>query len=113
MRSTQYALENAHNVVVIINPSPLPSPAEVNSFPWWKADWLILNAGEAEGLYQAMTAQVDRTWSSEEELLQSLASLEPFSKSSIVCTLGALGVMTVIPPVEQEASTTFIHVPAA
>jgi len=111
-RSTQYALENAHSVIIIVNPSPLPSPAEVDSFPWWKVDWLILNAGEAEGLYQAAIGQVDRTWSSK-ELLQSLASLGPFSKSSIVCTLGALGVMAVIPPVEQEGSRTLIHVPAA
>ncbi|KAF8627545.1 hypothetical protein AX15_004379 [Amanita polypyramis BW_CC] len=112
--STHYALEHAGNAVVILNPSPLPSPSQIKVFPWHKIDWLIVNEGEAEDLYRVTAEQDIRSWSTAEELLRLLSLLPPFKKTNIVCTLGARGVITAILSGVRSASSPFVvHVPAA
>ena len=116
-RSTRYALEHAHGAITILNPSPLPSPSQLSDFPWSLVDWLIVNEGEAEDLFRAMTDQDSRTWSSTVEMLQLMSSLIPFRKTNIVCTLGARGVVAVLPPPDNpdaNVSLPFVtYIPAA
>ncbi|KAM6503885.1 Ribokinase-like protein [Amanita muscaria] len=109
-QSTLYALEHAGNAITIINPSPLPSPAQISSFPWHRVNWLVVNNGEAEGLYRAATNQEDRSWSTEDDLVKLLSASSLFNKTNIICTLGAKGVIAAL---QGSTSTSFIYVPAA
>ena len=114
-RSTRYALEHAHGAITILNPSPLPSSSQLTVFPWNLVNWLIVNEGEANDLFRAMTDQDSQTWSNTELMLQLMSSLPCFKKTNIICTLGARGVIAVLPPPEDaDAKASFVtHVPAA
>jgi len=118
IQSTHYALQNARNATVILNPSPLPSPDEILGFPWHKVDWLIINEVEAEGLHRSMSGTEGTPPSmSTQDLLISL-SAQPFLKeTNIVCTLGADGVLAFIPtfhrPITEGEAPSFIYLPAA
>ncbi|KAJ2920083.1 hypothetical protein MD484_g305, partial [Candolleomyces efflorescens] len=108
----------------IFNPSPMLSPAQIRTFPWDKVDWLLINEGEAEALYrgscpesQDSTAQkVSQTASNTSVkggVASLLASLDAFTNTNIICTLGADGVLAYprrsdgsgIAPVYRPAAT--------
>lgn len=119
MQSTHYALQNAKNATVILNPSPLPSASEIREFPWHKVDWLVVNETEAEGLYLSMkgTEGMPPPSVSTRETLTLLSAQPLFKETNIVCTLGADGVLAFIPtfhrPSTHEAPPSFIYLPAA
>ncbi|KAF8809137.1 Ribokinase-like protein [Phlegmacium glaucopus] len=116
MQSTHYALQNAKNATVILNPSPLPSPGEIREFPWHKVDWLIVNEAEAEGLHLSMSEGTSSPMSTR-DLLVLLSAQPVFKETNIVCTLGAGGVLAFIPtlhrPVAAHEAPSFIYLPAA
>lgn len=119
MDSTHYALQNARNATVILNPSPLPSPSEIREFPWHKVDWLVVNEAEAEGLYFSISG-TEGTLSpsvSTRQLLISLSAHPLFKETNVVCTLGADGVLAFIPtfhrPITVDEGPSFIYLPAA
>jgi len=120
MQSTHYALQNAKNAIVILNPSPMPSASEIREFPWHKVDWLIINETEAEGLYLSMkgTEETPSPCVSTREILKLLSAQPLFKETNIVCTLGADGVLAFIPtfhrPImsDHEAPPSFIYLPA-
>jgi ribokinase len=119
MQSTHYALQNAKNATVILNPSPLPSASEIRDFPWDKVDWLVVNETEAEGLYLSMmgTEGTSSPSMSTREVLVLLSAQPLFKETNIVCTLGADGVLTFIPtfhrPITSHEAPSFIYLPAA
>ena len=72
------------NVSTIFNPSPLPSPSDLLTFPWSKLSWLILNETEADALLEAFDnppteAEVDNTSS----ILTSALSFSTKPKSTL------------------------------
>ena len=119
MQSTHYALQNAKNATVILNPSPLPSASEIREFPWDKVDWLVINETEAEGLYLSMmdTEGAPSPSVSTREILIMLSAQPLFKETNIVCTLGADGVLAFIPtfhrPITSHEVPSFIYMPAA
>ena len=119
MQSTHYALQNAKNTTVILNPSPLPSPGEIREFPWHKVNWLVVNETEAEGLYLSMmgTEGTPSPSASPREVLILLSVQPLFKETNIVCTLGADGVLAFIPtfhlPKTSHEVPSFIYLPAA
>jgi len=118
MQSTYYALYNARNATVILNPSPLPSPSEIRELPWHKVDWLIVNEAEAEGLYLSMSGTEETPPSMSTRELVTLLSTQPlFNETNIVCTLGADGVLAFIPTFHRRITAhevpSFIYLPAA
>jgi ribokinase len=120
MQSTHYALQNAKNTIVILNPSPMPSASEIREFPWHKVDWLVINETEAEELYLSMkdTEETPSPCVSTREILKLLSAQPLFKETNIVCTLGADGVLAFIPtfhrPItsDHEAPPSFIYLPA-
>lgn len=119
MESIHYALQNAKNATVILNPSPLPSAGEIRKFPWNKVDWLVINETEAEGLYLSMlcTEETPSPSLSTREVLILLSAQPLFKETNIVCTLGADGVLAFIPtfhrPITSHEAPSFIYLPAA
>lgn len=116
MKSTHFALEHSRGAITILNPSPIPSPSQISVLPWHKVNWLIVNEGEAQDLYQAMAGQGTQKCSDAEEMLRSMSALPSFSKINIVCTLGARGVVAVLPSPGSDVSTAspfVIYIPAA
>jgi ribokinase len=121
IQSTHYALQNAKNATVILNPSPLPSANEIREFPWHKVDWLVINETEAEGLYLSMLGMEGTPSSpsvSTREVLILLSAQPLFKETNIVCTLGADGVLAFIPTFHRRLITSheapsFIYLPAA
>ena len=119
IQSTHYALQNAKNATVILNPSPLPSASEIREFPWHKVDWLVVNETEAEGLYlsiMGMEGTPSPSVSTREVLI--LLSAQPlFKETKIVCTLGADGVLAFIPTfyhlTTSHEAPSLIYLPAA
>lgn len=119
MDSTLYALNNAQNTTTILNPSPLPSAREIDSFPWHKVDWLIVNESEAQGLYDVLSDRESSkaTSRSNRELIAILSAQPAFATTNIICTLGKDGVLAFIPafhrPKTAHESPSFLHFPAA
>ena len=120
MQSTHYALQNAKNAIVILNPSPLPSADEIREFPWHKVNWLVVNETEAEGLYLSIMGKEKSTpslFASPREVLNLLSAQPLFKETNIVCTLGADGVLAFIPkfhrPITTSITPSFIYLPAA
>lgn len=115
IQSVHYALQNARNTTVILNPSPLPSADEIREFPWDKVDWLIINEAEAEGLYLSISGMGAPAPSmSTRELLILLSAQPLFEETNIVCTLGADGVLAFIPTFHRPITVgSFIYLPAA
>ncbi|KAG5636848.1 hypothetical protein H0H81_006641 [Sphagnurus paluster] len=124
--STLYALNNSRNATTIYNPSPMPSVDEIRGFPWNKVDWLIVNEGEAEDLYNALheansvriagssPPEISR---SHHELLVLLSAQPAFLTTNIICTLGKDGVLAFIPafhrPKTAHETPSFMQLPAA
>ncbi|KAF8337741.1 sugar kinase, partial [Amanita rubescens] len=108
-KSTRYAVEHARGATTILNPSPLPSHSQLSTFPWILVNWLIVNEGEAEDLFRAAADQEIESWSSTEEMLRMMSAVPCFRKTNIVCTLGARGVMAILPDTDEPFVT---YVPA-
>ncbi|KAF9074637.1 Ribokinase-like protein [Rhodocollybia butyracea] len=100
------------SVSTIFNPSPMPSDAELRAVPWDKINWLIVNEGEASDMYKAISGD-----STQQATLPGISStvyahlpayttlLRLYSqipKTNIVCTLGATGVLTLVPSLLGE-----------
>ncbi|KAF8170595.1 Ribokinase-like protein [Pholiota molesta] len=118
-RALHYALAHgaAAGACVVLNPSPLPAPAEVRAFPWRAVKWLVVNAAEARGLYLAL-AQADAAEVQALEpraVLGGLAAQPALSTTNVVCTLGAQGVLACLPGLRGagEEEPPFVYVPAA
>jgi len=122
--STLYALDNSKNTTTIYNPSPVPAPDQIKNFPWNKVDWLIVNEGEAEDLYDALCEPDDRRRDSKlsvprshRDLLSVLSAQPAFATTNILCTLGKDGVLAFIPAFHQPKTAheapSFMHIPAA
>jgi ribokinase len=105
-------LEYAHarGIVTIFNPSPVPADAQLHAFPWAALSWLIANEGEAESLLRVFGGnpgdQVKKEypvdWPDDNNLRLAFSTLtnlrhgERFASTSVVCTLGAAGVLASI-----------------
>jgi ribokinase len=95
--------------VWIFNPSPVPSPAQVSRIPWGRIDWLIVNVHEAGQLFARISFEDPSMTGSNGNLpaewldlsipqetlytLHRLTSLSILSRTSVICTLGSLGVV--------------------
>ncbi|KAI0078058.1 Ribokinase-like protein [Panus rudis PR-1116 ss-1] len=123
--STLAALSHAHSIgaTTIFNPSPMPSPSQLQTFPWTQLSWLIVNQGEATSLLKAFAAHdvtaelraAPKSWPKVKdvehayELLQRLHLHPTFSPSiNLVCTLGGLGVIALVNELDEP-----VYVPAA
>jgi ribokinase len=109
------------------NPSPLPTKDQIQNFPWEQLDWLIVNQGEALDLLKIMGLPGDFIPSvqpddrqkidvvaSARRILRNLHNHTSFSKRvSILCTLGALGVVALVPHLMDDRDNSIIYVPAA
>lgn len=126
MDAIHYALNHSGEVTTIFNPSPLPTPGEIDHFPWQKVDWLLVNEGEALDLYKDL---VRSEWDNAttisnmsesppiRELISSLSEQPSLCKANIICTLGKDGVLAFIPTFHKPKSShdvaTFMYFPAA
>lgn len=106
-------------MTTIFNPSPLPTREQISNIPWKEVDWLIVNEGEAEGLWRALSPDKSATVRSAEtqDVVRMLSEEPSFVTTNIICTLGASGVLAFIPAFHQTATAnkglSCIHVPAA
>jgi ribokinase len=121
-RALHYALAHAGaaGACIIMNPSPLPAPAEVRAFPWRAVTWLVVNAAEARGLYLALAQPEDAGEVQALEpraVLGGLAAQPAFRATNVVCTLGAQGVLACLPGLrgagDEDEEPPFVYVPAA
>lgn len=105
--------------VTVFNPSPMPSDAEILAFPWSKLTWLIVNEGEASDMFKTLSGSgsahtnPDITGSPYAHLSAYLVLIQLSSqipKTNIVCTLGAAGVLALVPSLESSEP---IFLPAA
>ncbi|KAJ4481120.1 Ribokinase-like protein [Lentinula aciculospora] len=109
------AAEASLSTVTIFNPSPMPSNVEIKAFPWDKLAWLVVNEGEASNLYQALSngtpdipvpdcSELACANLSAYPTLVQLSSQIP--KINIVCTLGAAGVLALIPSLRKTTQVS-------
>lgn len=90
----------------IFNPSPMPSPAQLQAFPWDAVDWLLLNEGEAGDITHALArgalkaapvipegSALPAEARSALDILSGVKSLPQMKGVNLVCTLGAHGVL--------------------
>ncbi|KAF7377507.1 Ribokinase [Mycena sanguinolenta] len=88
---------SSSQISTIFNPSPMPTPEELKTFPWHQLTWLVVNSGEALALCKALGLEVpDPSTSASavdvaKPLLSRLSSGMP--TTNVVCTLGADGVL--------------------
>ncbi|KAF7763886.1 hypothetical protein Agabi119p4_8423 [Agaricus bisporus var. burnettii] len=96
LNSTLRAIEFAEKLVTIFNPSPMLHKDEIVGFPWNKIDWLIVNQLEARLLLASLDPSQDvQDEEDVRNVLQNLVNQPAFSKTRIVCTLGAGGVYAI------------------
>ncbi|KAJ3894480.1 Ribokinase-like protein [Lentinula edodes] len=119
------AAEASPSTVTVFNPSPVPSDAEIKEFPWDKITWLIVNEREASDICQALFSgapDINVSGSGEAACANISGSAYPillrlssqFPKTNIVCTLGAAGVLALVPSLQDStASSEPILLPAA
>jgi ribokinase len=99
LSSTLSYLTTASSLGVIstFNPSPMLTPGQLRSFPWRSLSWLIVNEGELGDLLQAfeipLSSSPDLRSKAEEELLALHKSKSFHPDVSIICTLGAQGIL--------------------
>ncbi|KAJ6482494.1 Ribokinase-like protein [Mycena sanguinolenta] len=106
---------SSSRISTIFNPSPIPTPEELQTFPWDKLTWLIVNSGEALALCQALGVEVlDLSASASavdtaKPLLSLLSSRMP--TTNVVCTLGADGVLAQFTLLDAKSEP--VYLPAA
>lgn len=110
MRSTHYALKNATNAMVFLNPSPLPSKEEVKNFPWDRVNWLIVNEDEARELAKTFNGTASLPHQAASEVAESLAIHPTLRHTNIICTLGAKGVLAVLQNSSDDQHRSSIEV---
>ncbi|TFK52880.1 Ribokinase-like protein [Heliocybe sulcata] len=116
-------LAYSEGIPTIFNPSPMPTPDELRTFPWAQVTWLLVNEGEAVDLLKALGEPNITPFAAPEaeglpktpSLLTSYSVIARLSKHSsfaqtvnIICTLGSAGVLALLPSLSQP-----IYVPAA
>ena len=110
--STLAYLEHAHarGIVTIFNPSPMPASTQLHAFPWAALSWLIVNEDEADSLHRVIggnpgnrkVEEYPVNWPDDNNLWLAFATLNHLrhgghlTSTSVVCTLGAAGVMASI-----------------
>ncbi len=114
---------HARGVVTIFNPSPMPADVQLHLFPWTRLSWLIVNQGEAESLLrviggnstnQETEAEYHAEWPNDDALRVAFLTLNKLSHSgalpstSVVCTLGATGVLA-----SMQSPKEMFYLPAA
>ncbi|KAN0062551.1 putative ribokinase [Thecaphora frezii] len=110
-------------VTTIFNPSPMPTVEELQAFPWWTTDVLVVNEGEGAQLLRALDPQSleslhDTAEGSEErskQVVDLLAKLESLRSTAwIVLTRGAKGVMArirIANPQQPADERAFFNLP--
>ncbi|PBK71843.1 Ribokinase-like protein [Armillaria solidipes] len=98
----------------IFNPSPMPSQTQLLQFPWDKLTWLIVNEGEASDLVDILLPSPASLVPNEDYASLSaypviLRLAERIPTTNIVCTLGAAGVLALLPSFEGNP----VYLPAA
>lgn len=110
----EYAGKNGINVVY--NPSPMPSESELREIPWQSVTYLLVNEGEAQSLVNFLNAGITTSApddarplvtpaglpsDSDTQIVEAactalgpLRAIPAFAQTTIVCTLGAAGVLT-------------------
>ena len=118
-------LEYAHarGIVTTFNPSPMPSDTELRAFPWTTLSWLLVSEGEAESLLRAIggnreahkvEVQYPVNWPDDKTVKLAFSTLnnlrhgERLASTSVVCTLGAAGVLASICGLKE-----ILYLPAA
>ncbi|GFZ50004.1 hypothetical protein JCM24511_07757 [Saitozyma sp. JCM 24511] len=102
-------------VISTFNPSPMLTPGQLRSFPWQSLSWLIVNEGELGDLLQAfeipLSSSPDLRTKAEEELLALHKSKSFHPDVSIICTLGAQGILYFQPgqAVGHLPAATLLH----
>ena len=108
--STLAYLEYAHarGIVTTFNPSPMPADPQLHAFPWAALSWLLVNEGEAESLLHAIGGNPEAhkveeeypvNWPDDKTVKLAFSTLnnlrygERLASTSVVCTLGAAGVL--------------------
>lgn len=132
LKSTMGYLTAAHElgIVTVMNPSPLPTAEQTREFPWGKLSWLIVNEGEARDLLTSVgePGSVDAielvippvgalehrtaTALSAYSIGSKLSSHPTFKGVNIICTLGPVGLIAFVSPV-QDVERQAIYLPAA
>jgi len=90
----------------------MPVDAQLRAFPWPSLSWLIVNEGEAESLLRVIGGnpqhhniddkEYPANWPDDHNLKSAFSTLiklccsEPLASTSVVCTLGAAGVLALI-----------------
>jgi ribokinase len=102
---------HARGLVTIFNPSPMPLDIQLQAFPWVALSWLIVNEGEAGSLlrviggnhrYHEFEGAYPANWPDDNNIRSAFSTLnrlclgEHLASTSIVCTLGAAGVLASI-----------------
>lgn len=122
------------DAISLYNPSPLPTDDQLRTFPWksMARGWLLLNEGEAKGVYAALSCSdsvfgTEQTEDLEEEdpvkraerLLLALHRHPAFSPHvNLVCTLGPHGAVALASSAGAENhdevdESGVLHIPAA
>ncbi|KAK4690091.1 ribokinase, partial [Tremellales sp. Uapishka_1] len=104
----------AANVVSVFNPSPMLSPEQLQSFAWRDLSWLIVNEVELQDLLAAFGSPTDDKNTSIKELavsqLLTLHRSSYFSPQvSVICTLGAQGILYFQAPTSSPSTDPPIH----
>ncbi|KIP07204.1 hypothetical protein PHLGIDRAFT_71523, partial [Phlebiopsis gigantea 11061_1 CR5-6] len=106
------------------NPSPMPSAAQLQAFPWNHLEWLLVNEGEVADLLRALGGAGPALAAVEEEdadkvaharrLLSALHASPFFAPTlNVVCTLGGAGLVALLHGSPTGAGFETVHVPAA
>ncbi|KAH8828286.1 ATP binding protein [Flagelloscypha sp. PMI_526] len=94
--TVQYLASAPLSVTTIFNPSPMLSRADLIEFPFSRLDWLLVNEGELVDISQTLIGSElsgDTSSRSPLEVAQLLFTTTFHSKTSIIVTLGAEGVV--------------------
>jgi ribokinase len=102
------AKASSKSIITLFNPSPMPSKAELQAFPWELVDWLLLNEGEAKDIVEALDSTLPpqtttSTVNTPQETRHAVDAISRLSqhprlaRTNTVCTLGALGVLVLEP----------------
>ncbi|GAA5872041.1 hypothetical protein JCM16303_000954 [Sporobolomyces ruberrimus] len=98
LESTKEALRIAHSagLTTIMNPSPMLTLEQLDSFEWDNLDWLLINEGEGQDLVEALSPTTKRAEpgakTSSEEILRQLRQTKLRNLRGIIMTRGADGV---------------------
>ncbi|KAJ7251119.1 Ribokinase-like protein, partial [Mycena haematopus] len=106
---------SSSQIATIFNPSPMPTPEELKTFPWHQLTWLIVNCGEALDLCKALGLEVPAVSASTSAIDTAKPLLSRLSSrmhtTNVVCTLGADGVLAQF--TRLNAKSEPVYLPAA